>query len=140
MSEWERTPNLYDYLAGAILANGFVWIWAQTLPHLKGIPVTLLAVISYIIYLAGIIITSYLVCKRTSSKHLFVGIKLAALTWVFSIFLMLSIAANPTYGLAVALLIIFMGGGVAGAYLALRSTLRPRRKKSGASGSNLKNS
>lgn len=140
MSERERTPNLYDYLAGAILANGFVWIWAQTLPHLKGIPAILLAVISYIIYLAGSIATSYLVCKRTSSKHLFVGIKLAALTWVFSIFLMLSIAANPTYGLAIALLIIFVGGGVTGAYLTLRSTLRPRREKPGASGSNLKNS
>ncbi len=139
MTEEERAPNLYDYLAGAILANGFVWIWAQILPHLKRIPATLLAEASYIIYLAGGIATSYLVCKRTSSKHLLVGIKLAVLTWVFSIFLMLNIAADPTFGLAIALFIIFMGGGVAGAYLALRSTLRPRKEKPGAADANLKN-
>ena len=140
MSEGERAPNLYDYMAGAMLANGFVWIWAQILPHLKGVPATLLAGASYIIYLAGSITTSYLVCKRTSSKHLLVGIKLAALTWVFSLFLMLNIAANPTFGLAIALFTIFMGGGIAGAYVALRSTLRPRRDKPRASEANLKNS
>ena len=133
MSEGEKTPNLNDYLAGAILANGVVWMWAQALPYLKRVPVTLLAEASYIIYLAGGIGSSYLVCKRTSSKHLFVGIKLAALTWVFSILLMLTIAAEPTSGLAIALFVIFMGGGVAGAYLALRSSLRPSQVQSEAS-------
>lgn len=130
MSEGEKSPNLTDYLAGAMLANGFVWIWAQALPQLSWIPQTLLAEASYIIYLTGGIVASYMVCKRTSSRHLFVGIKFAAITWVFAVILMLSISTEPTIGLAIAFLVIFAAGGVAGAYLALRSSLRPRRVQS----------
>lgn len=127
MSEGQRAPNLNDYLAGAILANGFVWIWAQALPHLSWIPFTLLAEASYVIYLSGGIVASYLVCKRASSKQLTVGLKFAALAWAFSLILMLSITAEPTIGLAVVLLVCFAMGGVAGAYLALRSRLRSLR-------------
>ena len=133
MSDVEKAPTLTDYLAGAMLANGFVWIWAQALPYLSGIPLTLLALASYIIYLSGGIVASYLVCKRASSRHLSVGLKFAVVTWAFSIVLMLSIATEPTVGLAIALLVCFAAGGVAGAYLALRSTLRPRRVRSEAS-------
>ena len=132
VSEGEKSPSLNDYMAGAMLANGFVWIWAQVLPHLSWVPYTLLAAASYVIYLAGGIVVSYLVCKRTSSRHLFVGLKLAAVTWIFSIFVMLTIATEPTIGLAIALLVIFAAGGVAGAYLALRSALRPIRVRSEA--------
>ena len=133
MSEGEKAPTLTDYLAGAMLANGFVWIWAQALPYLSGIPLTLLALASYIIYVSGGIVASYLVGKRASSRHLAVGLKFAVVTWAFSIVLMLSIATEPTVGLAIALLVCFAAGGVAGAYLALRSTLRPRRVRSEAS-------
>lgn len=124
MSEGQRVPNLTDYMAGAMVANGFVWMWAQALPHLSWIPFTLLAEASYVIYLLGGIVASYLVCKRASSRQLIVGLKFAAIAWAFSIIMMLSIAAEPTVGLAVALLVCFAMGGVAGAYLALKSRLR----------------
>lgn len=129
MSDGEKAPNLNDYLAGAMLANGFVWIWAQVLPYLSWIPFALLAWVSYFIYLSGGIVASYLVCKRTTSGHLAVGLKVAAVAWAFSILLMLSFATEPTVGLAIALLICFAAGGVAGAYLTLRSRLRSLRVK-----------
>lgn len=127
MSNVEKAPTLTDYLAGAMLANGFVWMWAQALPYLSWLPLTLLSNISYIIFLSGGIVASYLVCKRASSRHLGVGLKVAAIEWIFSIILMLSITAEPTVELAITLLVCFAAGGVAGAYLALRSRLRPRR-------------
>lgn len=133
LNNGERKPNLYDYVAGAMLASGFVWTWAQVLPYLLWVPQTLLVVASYVIYLSGGIVASYLVCRRASSRHLFVGIKLAALTWGSSVFTMLSIVTEPTVELVVALLVIFVAGGVAGAYLALRSALRLRRVQSEAS-------
>jgi hypothetical protein len=121
-------PRVTDYVAGAILANGFVWMWLEGLNNLSAIfskvPVGLLADVSFVIYLSGGILSSYLVCKRTSTGHLFVGLKLAALAWIISLFFMLSAAAEPTIGLALTLLACFAAGGIAGAYLALRSTLR----------------
>ena len=137
MSEGREMPNLNDYLAGAILANGFVWIWSLALGHFSDlferIPPVILANASYVIYLSGGIVSSYLVCKRASSGHIFVGLKLVALTWAFSIVLMLSIATEPSIGLAIVFLVIFTAGGVAGAYLALRSRLKPRRAQAEAS-------
>jgi hypothetical protein len=131
LAERLRRPSLTDYFAGAMLANGFVWIWLQALGNLSAIfskvPVGLLADISFVIYLSGGILSSYIVCGRTSSGHLFVGLKLAALAWVVSLFFMLTAAAEPTMGLALTLLACFAAGGIAGAYLALRSMLRRTR-------------
>lgn len=130
MSEELRTPNLTDYMAGAMLANGFVWMWSILLGNLSNriskIPVNILADIAYIVYVSGGIVSSYLVCKRTSTRHLFVGLKLAALSWVFSLFLSLSSATGPTIGLTIVLLACLTGGSVAGAYLALKAELRPK--------------
>lgn len=131
MSEESRNPNLTDYMAGMMLANGFVWIWSMILANfsdpLSKIPYGILADIAYVIYLSGSIVSSYLVCKRASSKRLLVGLKFAFGAWAFSLFMMLSSTTGPTIGLAIVLLIIFIAGGLAGAYLALRSELRPRR-------------
>jgi hypothetical protein len=131
LSEEPRNPNLTDYMAGMMLANGFVWIWSMILTNfsdpLSKIPYGILADIAYVIYLSGGIVSSYLVCKRASSKRLLVGLKFAFGAWGFSLFMMLSSTTGPTIGLAIVLLIIFIAGGLAGAYLALRSELRPRR-------------
>ena len=123
-----RTPSATDYMAGAMLANGIVWIWLQALDNLNTIfskaPIGLLADASFLIYLAGGIISSYLVCTRTTSGHLLVGLKLSALAWVISLFFVLTSPAEPTLGFVLALLACFVAGGVAGAYLALRRMLR----------------
>lgn len=130
MSEEPRNPNITDYMAGTMLANGFVWIWSMILTYspnlISRIPIVILAVIAYTIYISGSAVSSYLVCKRTSSNHLMVGLKLAGLAWLFSLILMLSSTTGPTLGSAVMLLVCYMAGGLAGAYMALRSELRPR--------------
>ena len=123
-------PNLNDYLAGAMLANGFVWIWSSLLGYFSGyftkVPL-LLADASYIIYLSGGVVSSYLVCKRAASKHLIVGVKLSILTWIFSLIIMLSFPAEPSIGTAFALLACFVAGDIAGAYLALKSRLKAEK-------------
>jgi hypothetical protein len=131
LSEEPRNPTLTDYMAGTMLANGFVWIWSMILTYfpdpISRIPIVILAVTAYAVYISGSAVSSYLVCKRTSSNHLMVGLKLAGLAWLFSLIMMLSSTTGPTLGSAVMLLVCYMAGGLAGAYMALRSELRPRR-------------
>jgi hypothetical protein len=127
----KRQPELSDYIAGAMLANGIVWIWLQGLSAMRGffskVPVGILADISFVIYLLSGIVASYQVCKKTSSNHLVVGVKFALFAWGLSLFIMLSMVTEPSIGMATTLLVCFAGGGIAGAYLSLRSRLRRPR-------------
>ena len=123
-----RTPNFNDYLAGAMVANGVIWIWGQLLADFEGffsaIPIGVLADISYVLYLFATIVASMLVCGRASTGHLVVGVRFAGTAWVLSLFIMITTAPNPTLGLAFSLLVIFAMGGVAGAYLTIRRRMR----------------
>ncbi len=131
MSEEPRNPTMTDYMAGVMLANGIVWIWAMALATFSDffsrIPYVLLAFIAYVMYILGSTLASYLVCKRTSSKHLVVGLKLAGLAWFFSLIMMLGSTTGPTPALAIVLLVCYGAGGIAGGYLALRSELGSRK-------------
>jgi len=128
MSEREKTPNFNDYLAGVMLANGFIWILLLVLGFFSSIftriPIFLLAGATYIIYLSGGIISSYLVSKRATSRHLAVGLKLAVLSWVLSIVLIPNLGMKSSIGVALTTLVCFLIGGATGAFLALRSMLR----------------
>lgn len=114
-----------------MLANGIVWIWLQGLSAMRGffskVPVGLLADISFVIYLLSGIVASYQVCKKASSNHLVVGVKFALFAWGLSLFIMLSMVTEPSMGMATTLIVCFAGGGIAGAYLSLRSRLRRPR-------------
>jgi hypothetical protein len=119
-----RNPNPTDYLAGAMLANGIIWIWNQALGNItffsqfsKGIQADL----TYVIWLLAAIVSSMQVCKRASYGHLLVGLKFAGLAWVLSLIIMLSIAADPSFTLAFSMLMIFIAGGIAGAYFTAKS-------------------
>ncbi len=131
MSEEPRNPTITDYMAGVMLANGIVWIWAMALATFSDffsrIPHVILAFIAYVIYILGSTLASYLVCKRTSSKHLVIGLKLAGLAWFFLLIMMLGATTMPTPALAIILLVCYGVGGMAGGYLALRSELGSRK-------------
>jgi len=131
LSEEPRKPTMTDYMAGVMLANGIVWIWALALATFSDffskIPYVILAFIAYVIYILGSTLASYLVCKRTSSKHLAVGLKLAGLAWFFTLIMMLGSTTGPTPALAIILLVCYGVGGMAGGYLALRSELGSRK-------------
>ena len=132
----KRQPDLNDYIAGAMLANGIVWTWLQMLSSMRNffsrIPVGILADASFVIYLLSGIVASYQVCKRASSGHLVAGVKFAAFAWGLSLLIILSMVSEPSIGMATTLLACFVAGGIAGAYLSLRSALRQKRVKTPA--------
>jgi len=129
----ESTPTINDYLAGAILANGFIWAWNLILHHFRAalsrLPVLLLADISLIIYLLAGGTSAYLVSMRASRGHLIVSLKVAALSWILSLLLTLSTFTRPTIGLAATLLVCFLSGGVAGGYFALKRRIKRGSEK-----------
>jgi peptidoglycan/LPS O-acetylase OafA/YrhL len=121
--------TLTDYLAGAVLANGFVWIWAMVLGYLQAPSQTdgdaLLGLLSYVVFVAGGAVASYLVCKRAGSNHLFVGLKVVGLAWIFSAVFMPA-TSEASINLALVMLVCFVIGGLSGTYLARRMSLRGR--------------
>ena len=125
-------PNLFDYLAGALLTNGIVWMWTMALNYLitvmPSVNLDILVILTFIVFIGGSAATSYLVCRKTDSGHLNVGLKLALVDFLFSITFMLSMA-EPSVGLLVTLLICFFAGSILGAYLALKTRLRRPPKK-----------
>lgn len=129
LSEKLRNPTMIDYMAGVMLVNGIVWIWEMALAtfsdFLSTFPHGILAAIAYMICISGSTLASYLVCKKTSSEHLVVSLKLAGLGWFFS--LMLGSTIGQTPALAMILLVCYVSGGIAGGYLALSSELGSRK-------------
>jgi O-antigen/teichoic acid export membrane protein len=129
-----KKPNINDYMAGAMLANGVVWIWMQALSVFREytiqVPAVILADISYVIYILGGYYASRQVCKRADEKHLIVGVKLAAASWVMGVFIMFTLAPEPNAGLMFALLVCFAAGCVLGGYMTVRARLNRRRQVS----------
>lgn len=125
-------PSINDYVAGAMMANGVVWVWMQALPlfikSTNHLIVAAIAEFSWVIFIFGGYISSRQVCKRADEKHLFVGLKLAAVSWVMGIFIMFTLAPMPDVRLMVTLLICFTAGGVLGGYMTVRSHLKRRRQ------------
>jgi len=120
-------PSLFDYLAGALLTNGIVWIWTMAANYLiivqPSVSLDILVLLTFIVFIGGSAATSYLVSRRTDSGHLNVGLKLAAVDFLFAITYMLSMA-EPSVSLLFTLLICFFAGSIIGAYLALKTRLR----------------
>jgi len=113
-----RKPSTTDYLAAAALAYGIVYFWIE-LKMVAGTP-SLLAYPVY--YLAGLV-PSYLVCRRTDSAHLAVGIKAAFAAWAFTAVTLLAFVEGPSLAFFGVLLICLVLGGATASYLALRQSL-----------------
>ena len=118
MSNEERKPSTTDYLAAAALAYGIVYFWIK-LKMVAGTP-SLLAYPVY--YLAGLV-PSYLVCRRTDSAHLAVGIKSALASWGFTAVTLLAFVEGSSLAFFGILLICLVLGGVTASYLALKQSL-----------------
>lgn len=129
-----KQPNINDYVAGAMLANGVVWIWMQALSvfrdYTSQVPAALLADLSYVVYIVGAYYASKQVCKRADEKHLMVGLKLATVSWVMGVFIMFTLAPEPDGRLMLALLVCFAAGCTLGGYMTVRARLRKRREAS----------
>jgi hypothetical protein len=116
-----KQPNIYDYVAGAMLANGVVWMWMQAPSVFKEytskVPAALLADMGYVVYILGGYYASRQVCKRADEKYLIVGVKLAVASWIMGVFIMFTLAPELDARLMFALLVCFTAGCVLGGYM-----------------------
>ena len=106
-------------MAATVLAYGIVYFWIE-LKMVVGTP-SLLAYPVY--YLAGFV-PSYLVCRRTDSAHLSVGIKAALAAWTFTAATLLAFVEGPSLPFFGVLLICLLLGGATASYLALKQSLQ----------------
>ncbi len=123
-----RSPNITDYMAGALLANGPIWMWMMALGYFSdwfsALSPALIGGLSLIIYLAGGSLASYLVCNRAERGLLLAALKLVAAEWAFYLMMIISTTPEPSPGQASPPLICFILGGLIGAYLSTRRRLR----------------
>lgn len=135
MVDKDRKPSKTDYMAGAVLANCLVWVWLQSMGYfgnvLSGLPPGLLSLVTSLICFLSGTLASYQVCRRASSDHLVVGLKVAVLALVFSPFIVLPILEEFSLGLVIILLVCFTAGGFCGAYLTIKARLKGRTPVTG---------
>jgi len=118
----ERTPKIFDYFAGAILTNSLATMaiyladWEPFFQYLL-LPLWCLA--------AGV--STYLVCMRTSTKHLITGAKTAVLSIIIG-FIMVPVLQNFDLGILAIILICYLVGSIGGAYYSLREQLKLKKK------------
>jgi hypothetical protein len=117
----DRRPSVTDYMAAAVLAYGIVYFWVE-LHMLYGPPWPL----AYLFYFTAGLIPSYLVCRRTGSGELAVGVKCSVTSWGFTAVSLLAFTEGNTTIFFALLLVMFLMGGLTAAYLTLRRRLRPR--------------
>lgn len=108
-------------MAAAVLAYGIVYFSVELYMYYSP-PWP----ISYLFhYLAGLV-PSYLVCRRTGSGELGVGVKSSAASWGFTTVSLTVFTEGSTMTFLALMLIMFLLGGLTAAYLALRRRLKPR--------------
>ena len=132
-----KEPTNNDYMAGAMLANGIIWVWMQALSLFRAqasqLPIKLLADLSYIVYVFGGFFAAYQVCKRADSQHLKVGVKTALYSFALTIFIMLTMSSEPSFTLLVSIMLCLFAGGILGGYMHIRSRLQKRQQELEAS-------
>ena len=114
-----------------MLANGIIWIWMQALSLFRNqasqIPTSLLADISYIIYILGGYLAAQQVSKRADSQHLKVGVKTALYSFAMTIFIMLTMSSEPSFTLLTSIMLCQFAGGILGGYMHIRKRLQRRQ-------------
>ena len=126
-----RKPNNTDYLAGAMLANGIIWIWMQVLSLIGEdvfiVPKGLLTDLSFLIYVFGGYYAASQVCKRADSQHLIVGLKTAGYASVMALVIMVTMISQLKISIVLSVSISLFAGGVLGGYMFVRKRLQRRR-------------
>ena len=126
-----REPSNTDYLAGAMLANGVVWIWMQALSLIGEdafiVPKVMLADLSFLIYIFGGYTAATQVCKRADTGHLIVGLKTAGYASAMALVIMLTMISQLNIAIALSISICLFVGGVLAGYMHIRKRLQKRR-------------
>jgi len=126
-----KEPTNNDYMAGALLANGIIWLWMQSLTMFSGfmsrIPSALLVDLTYLIFIIAGFISSQQVAKRSESNQLIVSLRSTLYSWAGSLLMMLSMP-SPTLSFALIVFVCLMIGAIAGTYMLIRSRISERRR------------
>ncbi len=127
-----KEPTQNDYMAGAILANGIIWLWMQSLNIFSGftskISPAILADFSYVTFIVAGFISSQQVAKRSEKNQLVVALKASFYSWLGSLLMMLTMSGNPTFAFAATLFICLMAGAVVGTYMLIKERINLRRR------------
>lgn len=127
-----KEPTSNDYMAGALLANGIIWLWMQSLTMFSGfmnrIPPALLVDLTYVTFIIAGFISSQQVAKRSDKNQLIVSLRSALYSWAASLFMMLSMSGSPTFSFALIVFVCLMIGAVVGSYMLIRSRISERRR------------
>src|SRR4030043_69847 len=98
-----RRPSVTDYMAAAVLAYGVVYFWVEL--NIYYDPPWVLALLFY--YLGGLI-PGYLVCRRTGSAELAMGVRSSVASWVFTVVSLLAFTEGNTPTFFALLLVMFL--------------------------------
>lgn len=127
-----REPTSNDYMAGALLANGIIWLWMQSLTMFSGfmsrISPDLLVDFTYVTFIIAGFISSQQVAKRSDTNQLIVALRSALYAWAGSLIMMLSMTGGPTISFALIVLVCLILGAVVGSYMLIRTRISERRR------------
>jgi len=120
-----------DFMAGAMMANGIVFVWMQALSvfrqYVSQIPSRFLVDVSFIIYLLAGYSSSRQVIKRAKREHLKAGLKTAAYSTIMGLLILSSMNREQPVSTAIAMGICYFAGGILGSYVATKDRLKRRR-------------
>ncbi|MBD3172576.1 hypothetical protein GF326_08895 [Candidatus Bathyarchaeota archaeon] len=126
-----REPNQADYMAAAILANGIIWFWMESLKMFSGftsrIHPTFLADLSYLTFIIAGFISSQQVAKRSDRNQLIVALRSSLYSWAGSLFMMITMTGTPTISFALIILVCLLAGAVLGSYMLIRWRIKERQ-------------
>jgi uncharacterized protein YneF (UPF0154 family) len=127
-----KEPTSNDFMAGALLANGIIWLWMQSMNMFSSffnrIPAVLLVDLTYLTFIIAGFISSQQVAKRSERNQLIVALRSALYSWAGSLLMMLTMSGGPTLSFALIVLVCLMIGAVAGSYMLIRTRIIERRR------------
>jgi len=132
LKQQSSEPTQNDYTAGAIMANGIIWLWMESFSVFRGvfsnIPPTILSDLTYIVFIMAGYFSSQQVAKRSERNQLIASLRCALYSWLGSLFMMITMPGTPTISLALSILVCLLAGSVFGTYMLIRGRIIKRRK------------
>lgn len=125
-----KEPSLNDYLAGAMLANGVIWMWMQLI-QIFGSRISeysIIADLSFIVFILAGYVAAFQVGKRIDVGHLTAGLKTAGYGLIMALIIMYTSWPAASSRLALTLMICLVFGGVLGGYMNIRRRIKLRRR------------
>jgi hypothetical protein len=119
-----------DFMAGAMMANGIVFVWMQALSvfrqYVSQLPPRVLVDASYVIYILAGYLASRQVTKRAKGKYLKAGLKTAGYSTIMGLLIISTMNSEPGIGFAVILGVCYFAGSILGSYMETKARLKKR--------------